>query len=203
MQPRKRGRGDAPVRQRVFALRVQEKDWGYTIHPRAPERAGALGRDAHRPRLGSSGPAPLSLVVVASDAVKPSALHAALLETASRFRTGRDHCGRVSRPVPCRRGRCGNRVSRWLRTGNPLRRLFIRSKAALFFEILHLVHGGPPAGKAGAQGYQRKGMEQAARVDDQQAGSDHPGAQRCELFSCSSHRHHASFQLLDDVPDAT
>jgi len=52
--------------------------------------------------------------------------------------------------------------------------------------------------------------EQAARMNDRQAGlkaaaagSDHPGAQRYELFSCSSHKHHASFQLLDDTLDAT
>ena len=95
--------------------------------------------------------------------------------------------------------------------GNPLRRLLIRSKAAFFLEILHLVHDAPPAGSAGAQEYRLKGMERAARMDDRQAGlkeasaagSDHPGAQRCELFLCGSHKHHASFQLLNDAGDAT
>ena len=95
--------------------------------------------------------------------------------------------------------------------GNPLRRLLIRSKAAFFLEILHLVHDAPPAGSAGAQEHQRNGMERAARMDDRQAGlkataaagSDHPGAQRCELFWCGSHKHHASFQLLNDASNAT
>ena len=77
------------------------------------------------------------------------------------------------------------------------------SKAAFFLEILHLAHGASTAGCAGAQEYQRKGMERAARMDDRQAGSDHPGAQRCGLFWCGSHKHHASFQLLNDTSDAT
>jgi hypothetical protein len=47
LQPRKRGRRDAPVRQKDFLLPVLQINWGSTIHPRAPRQAGALGKIAH------------------------------------------------------------------------------------------------------------------------------------------------------------
>jgi len=50
MQPRERGRGGAPVRRKDFSLPVLQNNWGSTIRPRAPKRAGAGAKIAHRPR---------------------------------------------------------------------------------------------------------------------------------------------------------
>jgi len=120
------------------------------IRPSAAKRPGPGGSSPPGPGL-AAGRASSAFIVTAVDAVELTALHAALLETTSRCRTGKGRFGRASRQGPCGRERRVGLASPAPRTGNPLRRLLIGSKAVLFLEVLHLVHGTPPASRAGAQ----------------------------------------------------
>jgi hypothetical protein len=70
-----------------------------------------------------------AMVVVTIDAIVLTALHATLLETGGRSRTGRGHCVRASRAAPSpHRGRRDRLSSRVSRSGNPRRRFDVRSK---------------------------------------------------------------------------
>ena len=82
-------------------------------------------------------------VVVARDAIVLTALHAALLETGGRSRTGRGHCAPASRAAPSpHRGPRDRPSSRVSRSGNPRRRFDVRSKGGEGVLILLPCHTG-------------------------------------------------------------
>ena len=83
--------------------------------------------------------------MIADDAIKPSALHATLLETGAQIHRDMDRFVQVSPRASCPRERSALLVSREFRTGIPFLLLLERSKAGLVFELHFLAHGAPPS----------------------------------------------------------
>jgi hypothetical protein len=114
------------------------------------ERRIALGNDRSRKAdpWRSSLALPLNTsiahVILPLAAVEATGAQATFFESFCRSRTGIDHCARVSRSAPCRRGRCDRRGARAFRTDNPSLRLRVTSKARQVVEIIIAPHDTPP-----------------------------------------------------------
>jgi hypothetical protein len=87
-------------------------------------------------------------VMVADGAVKPSGLHATILETGVQIDTDIDRCALVSLRASSRLEQRELRASLEFRMDIPFLRLLERSKAGLVFELHLLVHGAPPSGRS-------------------------------------------------------
>jgi hypothetical protein len=82
--------------------------------------------------------------MVAVDTVKPSGLHATLLETVVQIHTDIDRYVLVSPRASSRLEQRELRASREFQMGIPFLRLLERSKAGLVVELRFLAHGLPP-----------------------------------------------------------
>lgn len=123
-------------------VRFQHGDHGFDLHDSTVPAKDAGSGPRGRPRDSYSCLS--TSVVVALAAVEFAGLHAAVLETGGRSRTGRGRCGRASRGVPCHRGPLGRRGGHGFRKGNPFLRLLLVSKTGEIVDAVDGTHDGPP-----------------------------------------------------------
>lgn len=95
-----------------------------------------LGRDAVQTHPARLGKALVAAIIRATDTIKPPGLQTAFLETGVRIRRGRDPCVPAFPAAPCCPGRRGPRARRESRSGNPRRRLLVRSKGVKAVDVL-------------------------------------------------------------------